>query len=191
MEGDRAHYAFSAPAALMPDMAESSITSSLIDEGYYPILPVATGLEVGENTTSATVTELLTTSDESFSKLAGYDMTTYEKEEGDIDGPFSLGVQVEYEDGGAIVWFSSSAYLNDLYNAYSSGANNDLTMNAVSSLVGESEAMAIRSKSLNYNYLTISDSTAGLLKVLMIGAFPLAFLAAGIAVVAGRRRLLK
>lgn len=83
--GDRAHYAFSAPAALMPDMAESSITSSLIDEGYYPILPVATGLEVGENTTSATVTELLTTSDESFSKLAGYDMTTYDKEDGDID----------------------------------------------------------------------------------------------------------
>ena len=64
-------------------------------------------------------------------------------------------------------------------------------MNAMSSLVGESEAMSIRSKSLNYNYLTISDSTAGLLKVLIIGAFPLAFLAAGIAVVAGRRRLLK
>ena len=64
-------------------------------------------------------------------------------------------------------------------------------MNAVSSLVGESEAMAIRSKSLNYNYLTISDSTAGLLKVLMIGVLPLAFLAAGIAVVVRRRRLLK
>ena len=38
------------------------------------------------------MTSLLTTSDAAFSKLAGYDMTTYEKEEGDIDGPFSLGV---------------------------------------------------------------------------------------------------
>lgn len=191
VEGDRAHYAFSAPAALMPDMAESSITSSLIDEGYYPILPVATGLEVGENTTSATVTELLTTSDESFSKLAGYDMTTYDKEDGDIDGPFALAVQVEYSDGGAMVWFTSSAFISDMYNAYSSGANVNLTMNALSELIGESETMAIRAKSLNYNYLTISDSVSGLLKVLMIGVIPLAFLGVGIAVAVRRRRLLK
>ena len=191
VEGDRAHYALTTPAALMPDMASSTITDALIEEGYYIIMPVASGLEVGTNSTSATVTSLLTTSDAAFSKLAGYDMTTYEKEDGDIDGPFSLAVSVEYGDGGGIVWFSSSSYLNDLYNAYSSGANNDLTMNAVSSLLGESAAMAIRSKSLNYNYLTISDSTAGLLKVLMIGVLPLAFLAAGIAVVVRRRRLLK
>ncbi|MFQ9915321.1 MAG: hypothetical protein ACLRWQ_01910 [Flavonifractor plautii] len=70
---------------------------------------------------------------------------------------------------GQIVWFSSSAFLEDMYNALSSGANVNLGMNALSSLVGESEAMAIRSKSLNYNYLTISESTSSLLKVLMIG----------------------
>ena len=163
VEGDRAHYAMTSPAALMPDLVEGEITSELIEEGYYIVMPVASGLELGENTTDATVASLLETSDAAYSKLAGYDMSTYEKEDGDIDGPFSLGVSVEYEDGGAIVWFSSSAYLNDLYNAYSSGANSDLTMNAVLSLAGESEAIAIRSKSLNYNYLTISDSTAGLL----------------------------
>lgn len=56
-----------------------------------------------------------------------------------------------------------------MYNAYSSGANVNLGMNALSSMIGESEAMAIRSKSLNYNYLTISDSTSSLLKVVMIG----------------------
>ncbi len=191
VEGDRAHYAFSSPAALMPDMAESDITSSLIEEGYYPILPIASGLTVGTNTTSATVTSLLTTSESSYSKLAGYGMTTYDKEDGDIDGPFSLAVQIEYEDGGGIVWISSSSYLSDVYNAYSSGANVNLTMNALSELIGESEAMAIRAKSLNYNYLTISDSVSSLLKVMMIGIFPLAFLGIGIAVVVRRRRLLK
>ena len=191
VEGDRAHYAMTSPAALMPDMGESDITSALIEEGYYIIMPVASGLTVGENSTDATVTSLLTTSDAAFSKLSGYDMSTYEKEDGDIDGPFSLGVQIEYDNGGGIVWFSSSSYLNDLYNAYSSGANNDLTMNAVSGLIGESEAMSIRSKSLNYNYLTISDSTAGLLKLIMIGLIPLMFIAAGTAVLVKRRRLLK
>lgn len=118
-------------------------------------------------------------------------MTTYDKEDGDTDGPFSLGVQIEYEDGGGIVWISSGTFLEDMYNAYSSGANVNLAMNALSSLIGESETMSIRAKSLNYNYLTISDSTAGLLKFVMIGLIPLAFLAAGITVVVRRRRLLK
>jgi len=48
--------------------------------------------------------------------------------------------------------------------------------------------MAIRSKSLNYDYLSISGSTASLLKVLMIGAFPLAYLGIGVGVVLTRKR---
>ena len=75
-----------------------------------------------------------------------------------------------------------------MYNAYSSGANGDLGMNALSAMIGESEAVAIRSKSLNYNYLTISESTASLLKTLMIGVFPLLYLGLGIVVVTRRRR---
>jgi ABC-2 type transport system permease protein len=61
-------------------------------------------------------------------------------------------------------------------------------MNSISSMVGEREALAIRSKSLDYNYLTISDSTSSELKVLMIGVFPLAYLCVGIMVVVRRRR---
>ena len=188
IESDREHYAFQAPFALLPDLASSAITDSLIDERYFPILPLSLGLTVGEDTNGATVTPLLTTSDASYSKLAGYELDTYDKEEGDLDGPFTLDVSVE-AGSGQMVWFSSSAFLDDKYNALSSGANVNLGMNALSSLVGESEAMAIRSKSLNYNYLTISESTSSLLKVLMIGIVPLAYLGVGIAVVVKRRRM--
>ena len=191
VEGDREHYAFSTPAILMPDLADSDITTPLAEEGYYVILPLAVGLEMGENTTGATVTSLLTTSDAAFSKPDGYDMTSYEKKDGDLDGPFALAVDAAYSNGGELIWVSSSAYLDDMYNAYSSGANVNFTMNALSQLIGESEAMSIRAKSLNYNYLTISDSVSGLLQVLMIGVIPLAFLGAGITVVVRRRRLLK
>lgn len=133
--------------------------------------------------------ELMTTSDLSFSKTAGYSVSTYQREDGDIDGPFAVAVSVETADEGGMVWSTSSDFLNDLYNAYSSGANMDMAMNALSSLIGETEAMAIRSKSLNYNYLTISDSTASLLKVIMIGVFPLSYLGFGIWVSLRRRRL--
>ncbi len=188
VEGDRDHYAFQAPYVLMPDMAENDITESLIEANYYPIMPIAQGLNVGEDSGKGTVTELLTTSSESFSKADGYNISTYEKEDGDTDGPFAVAVSIDTNMGGQIIWFASSNFLDDMYNAYSSGANVDLGMNAVSSLIGESEAMAIRSKSLSYNYLTISDSTSSLLKFLMIGVFPLAFLGTGIYVVFRRRR---
>ena len=191
VEEDQNHYVYPSPVALMPDLAESDVTAPLLEEGYYVIVPLAAGLTVGENTTSASVTSLLTTSEASFSKPAGYDMATYEKEDGDIDGPFALAVDIACDSGGELIWVSSSAYLDDMYNAYSSGANVNFTMNALSQLIGESETLSIRTKSLNYNYLTISDSVSGLLQVVMIGLIPLAFLGTGIILVVRRRRLLK
>jgi ABC-2 type transport system permease protein len=188
VEGDRNYYAFQAPYVLMPEVESDSITDSLIDEHYYPILAMAGGLTV-EGSANATVTTLLATSDQAYSKVAGYSLETYEKEDGDIDGPFALGVSITNANEGQIIWFAASDFLGDTYNEYSSGANVNLGMNALSALVGESESMAIRSKSLNYNYLTISASTASVLKTLMIGVFPLIYLGIGIVVVLRRRRL--
>lgn len=184
VEGDRNYYAFGYPYILMPDMASSDITDALIEARYYPVLPIAQGLVVNSDAT----TELLTTSDASFSKAAGFDLDTYSMEQGDVEGPFTVGVSIAAGNGGQIVWFSASDFLDDMYNAYSSGANVDLTMNALSSLIGEREAMAIRSKSLNYNYLTISASAASTLKALMIGVFPLLYLGVGVVVILEKRR---
>ncbi len=189
VESDRNHYTIYGQVVLLPDLNSDGITDSLIEENYFVIMPISLGLTVGGSTSGATVTELLTTSSEAYSKLAGYSMTTYDREDGDLDGPFALAVSVEPSDGGQIVWFTSSIFLEDSYNAASSGANGDLVMNALSQLIGESESMAIRSKSLNYNYLTISSSTGSLLKTLMIGVFPLAYLALGVLVILRRRRL--
>lgn len=189
VEEDREHYALGMPYILLPDMADSEIMNPLMEENYYVLIPLSLGLAVDEAAaTAGTVTSLLTTSDAAFSKIAGYDLDTYDKEEGDIDGPFTLAVSIEDNRGGKIVWFASSYFLNDEFNAYSSGANVDAGINALSSLIGEREAMAIRSKSLNYNYLTISESVASYLKVIMIGLFPIIYLGFGIVIVVSRRR---
>ena len=185
-EGDRNYYAFRQPYILLPDMAEHEITNPLIEGNYYAIMPIAQGLTVTDTTGS--VTQLLTTSETAYSKAAGYAIETYEKEEGDVDGPFATTVAVDCGSGGRMVWFASSNFLDDMYNAYSSGANLDLGMNALSFMIGEREAVAIRSKSLNYSYLTINESAASYLKVMMIGVFPLAFLGYGVYVIVSRRR---
>ena len=186
VEGNREYYTVQ-PHILLPDMNSSDITDPLIEEHYYPNMPISQGLIVSESA-GDNVTELLTTSDQAFSKVAGYDLQTYEKEDGDIDGPFAVAVSIACDNDGQIVWFSSAAFLDDMYNALSSGSNSDLAMNALSSLIGETEAMAIRSKSLNYNYLSISGSTASLLKVLMIGVFPIGYLCVGVYVILKRRK---
>lgn len=185
---DREHYAFQAPYILLPDISSDEITDPLIEENYYAIVPISKGLTVKESSEDVTVTELLTTSDDSYIKTAGYSLTTYEKEDGDIDGPFSLAVSVEGTNESQIVWIASSNFVDDMYNEYSSGANLDFVMNSLSTMVGETDAVSIRSKSLQYSYLTISDSTSAYLKIGMIGIFPLLYLLIGITVTLKRRK---
>ena len=186
IEGDSEHYAFQQPFILMPTLGDSSITEPLSDENYYVLMPVSQGLTVGE-TDNATVTTLLTTSDEAFNKADGINITTYEKEDGDTDGPFALGVDIVTNTGGEMIWYSSSYFLDDTYNSYSSGANVNLAMNSFSQLIGESDTLSIRSKSLSYNYLTISSSDAAVIQAVMIGIIPAAFIAVGIVIIVRRR----
>lgn len=184
VENDRSYYAFQQPYILLPDIVSSELTDPLIEANYYAIIPLAQALDASGSNAEI----LLTSSGSSFSKTAGYALETYEKEEGDVDGPFALGVSLTAGEDGKLVWFSSSRMLDELYNAYSSGANLDLVMNALSSLIGEREAVSIRSKSLSYNYLTISESNASMLKTWMIGILPGAFVLYGIITVIDRRK---
>lgn len=187
-EGDREHYAFQAPYVLLPELGDSDITAPLAEKKYMAIVPIAAGLQLSDTSEAQS---LLDTTQSAYSKVAGYAQTTYDKEEGDIDGPFSLGVDIQDHSSGRIIFFTSSYLLDDMYNAYSSGANDDLVMNALSALMGDRQAMSIRSKSLNYNYLTISESAASLIKLVMIGLVPLCYLAMGVATVWDRRRMQK
>ncbi|MCR5088227.1 MAG: GldG family protein [Oscillospiraceae bacterium] len=179
VEGSRDHYAFQMPYIMLPDIQSNVITDPLIQEKYRVIVPLALGLKM-ESADSATVAALLKSSGQSFSKAGGYEITSYEKEEGDADGPFVLAASVETKSGGKLVWISSSGLLDEQINAYSSGANLNFVMNSIASLLGEREAVAIRSKSLNYNYLTINDTAATMMKTFMIGVIPLLFVAMGI-----------
>jgi len=188
IESDRSHYAFQEPYVLLPDLSDSDITAPLASEGYYVIAPLATGFTEAEAAVSGTVTSLLTTSSTSFSKVDGFDITTYDREDNDIDGPFSLAVSCESYSGGAMIYIASSLILDEQYNAYSSGANLSFVMNCLSSLLGESETLSIRTKSLSYKYLTISTDSAALIKWLMIGVIPLLFVTAGVVITVERRK---
>lgn len=188
-EEDPMHYGFQVPYILLPDMQSTDITDPLIDENYYVLVPMAAGLTVSDTVTN--VTSFLDTSDTAYSKADGFTATNFDKQEGDTDGPFSVGVTITCDNDGEIIWISSSYYLSELYNEYSSGANTDLTMNALTSLIGETDTMSIRTRSLNYNLLTLSAAQSNMLRLLIVVVIPLVFVVLGAAIVVRRRSLKK
>lgn len=193
IEGDRNYYAMNTPYYLLPEYGTHEITSPLKSGGYYVLLSVGQGLTVSEELPeSVSVTQLLTTSGEAFSKVAGYQLTTYEKEEGDIDGPFALAVAIENtvdeETTGHIVWISSSSILGDGANTQVSGGNQDFFLNCVNWMVGETDGITIHAKSLSADYLTMSSSASSALTLAVIIVIPAAYLAVGIVIWARRKR---
>ena len=55
-------------------------------------------------------------------------------------------------------------------------------------LIGQEDAISIRSKSLDYNYLTISESNAKKIKIIMIGLIPAFYLLYGAEEILRRRK---
>ena len=196
IDSDGSYAYYNMPYALLPALNSShDITSPLSDAGYHVLLPVAEGLTVSDSLRdNESVTKLLTTSDSAISKAAGVNLTTYDKEDGDTDGPFALAVAVtETVDNGetGIVWVSSGAIADSDTNESVSGGNEDFLINAISWLSaeeGETAETTIHAKNLDYTYLTMSSGTVTALAMIMVIIIPLLVLAAGIIIVVRRRR---
>lgn len=187
MEGDESYYLLDTPSVLIPSMVDHTITWSLKDAKYSVVVPLAQGMVLGE-TDKGTVSKLLTTSSSAFSKIAAFEAKTDEKEEGDIAGPFTLALTIETSGKGQVIWFSFRGFMEETYNDNSAGANVSLTMNALSAMIGEHEPLSIQSKPMDFDRLTISGKTVNTLKVVMVGALPVAYVGIGICVMLIKRR---
>lgn len=192
VEGSNSYYAFQTPYYLLPDLNYHTITSPLITDGYYVLMPVAHGLTIdGELPETLSVSSLLETSDAAISKLAGYGLSSYEPEEGDIEGPFHLGVVITdtVDDGleSNIIWFSSGGLVDDSSNEQVAGGNQDLFLNSLNWLCGQESSISIHAKSMSFQYLTMDSGTASGLTLLVVLLIPAACLVTGI-VISYRRK---
>lgn len=191
MEGTQGNYAMDRPFCLLPELSNHSITAPLKEGGYRVVLFPAYGLQVETDTPEGVyVSKLLTTTKSSYSKVDGMAITTYEKEENDIDGPFALSVSVaDTNTGAGLIWTTSSKLLNDNNNALVSGGNLDLFLNMVNYLCEEEDAgLSIRAKNLTSDLLTLDSGTIATFSLLLIVVLPLGYLAAGIVVWYRRKR---
>ena len=135
------------------------------------------------------VTQLLTTSDQAYSKVDGINLTTFTREENDIAGPFALGVAVSEAVEGSttqLVWYPTS-YLMDL-NSDLTGGNLDLMLNSISWLCEHESGISIHAKSMAEDFLVIPAGTVNVLTLVLVVLVPLALLAAGMIITIRRRR---
>lgn len=182
LEGD-ANHCYGASNYLLPEEKTHTITTPLISSKRYVLMPQAQGIEkIDGYRDTITITDLLTTSDSAYSKVDISNASTYEKEDGDVEGPFAVGVAIKETVNDVetnIVWYTSSYLLDDSANEIVSGGNQDLVLNTVGYLADKEESISIHSKSLSYESLVLTNAQASRMKVLLIFVVPIAFLVVG------------
>ena len=94
MESNNNYY-LQVPYYLVPEINSTDVSSDLSGGNGYVLLAAAQGLRKTEETRDGVqIKSVLTTSDSAYSKANVETMTTYAQEDGDIDGPFDLGVLI-------------------------------------------------------------------------------------------------
>lgn len=193
LEGDATRHMRGSNYYLLPEIDSHDITDAIRDGGYYILTPVARAMTVDSGLRSGlTVSALLETSADAYAKLDGYAMTTYDKEDGDIDGPFVLGAAASEENESGktaqLVVFTSTRMFEQATSSLVAGANDDLFLNALDWMCERASAISIRTKSLDTEYLTVPTASASLLSAVFIGVLPLSFIIVGAVITITRRK---
>ena len=189
VEGDSSHYLNGYPYYLLPDYASGTESGVLdgIDTSRRVLLQMAQGITLAE-TDHVTPEALLISSEDSYSKTAGYGMTTAQQEDGDPDGPFALAAYASNDATGAeVVWVNCGNMDNEAVYQTVPG-NVTFLQGCAAALAGQENTTLVESKALEAAPLTISGHTAAVLGLVFVLILPAAVLAAGAVVVLLRRR---
>lgn len=190
VEGDTNHYLNGYPALyLLPDYASTEESTALdgVNTSRRVLLQMAQGITLTE-TEHVVSDALLVSSDSAYSKPEGYEMTTTEKADGDIAGPFTLAAYACNEDTGAqVIWVNCGNMDNEgIYQVIP--GNVTFLQGCAASLAGQESAVLIDSKVLEAAPLEVPGIAASTLGLLFVIVLPAALLAVGAVVVVLRRR---
>lgn len=196
IEGDSSRMVYGYPTYCLPILTLHSITEAIKENNYYVLMPSAQGINISTTRDTLYTKSLMSSSSDSYAKLAGYDMTTTDKEEGDTDGAFILSaIAIEYRDeeqttanATQIVWFGSEYMLDETVDAVVSGVNTDLFLNAVNWVTDREERSNIRTKSMMLQYLVVPTVDSTVWSVVVMVAIPLTVILIGVIVCVRRRK---
>jgi ABC-2 type transport system permease protein len=177
------------PHYLVPKIESHDITQGAISDKLLVIAPISSGLKPSDTLRSSLKVEpLLTTSDKAYSKV-NINTDTLSKEDGDIDGPFNVGLAVTDTFNNVttkLVVYSSDTIFED--NIVKSYGNGDILTGTVKYLAGENASIAIPSKSVVPESLHLTQQQGALWGAVVVFIIPVLILVSGIFVSLRRRK---
>lgn len=192
MDNNQNYYYAGTPYYLLPDVEVTDYTSSVTNS--YIFAPYSEGISYGEGTEDISYVPLLITSEDAVSKTDSANATTSEFEEGDIAGPLSLSVAMEYqaENGGTarMVVSGSTKMYADSADTIVSGNNSELFTDIISQMYEENDLSlsVIPVKEYTLGTITVSAGIALFAGFGFMLLIPLMLLIVGIVVWAMRRK---
>lgn len=183
---------YMSPYYLLPKLDSATYTATIYGN-YYIFAPYAQGMIIdNEEAEGMSYKTFMFTSGEAYSKVDNSSLTSYEKSEGDIEGPFALAIEAEktLEDGNVatLVAYSCEQLFTDSANDMVSGTNLVMFTNTISGFVDHEVTISIPAKSLAVSYLTIPQSQAVLVGIITAIVLPVGCLATGFVIWFRRRK---
>lgn len=193
VESNSNNFFYPYPYYLAPDMNSHEITSSLISGKLLAFLPFSQGIEILDGARSSiSATPILTTSDSSFLRVPeNSSSTSITKMDGDLDGPFHVGVAVteshdEVETKLAV--FGSYYVTDDSANSQVNGSNYKLVVDALNWACDTDDSISIAAKTFTLSALQITSAEVNKWMIIIVIIIPLATLVFGFIVWFRRRR---
>ena len=183
----------------LPNYVTHDITKNLISSKLYTAVKSARSIKVLVNQTSGlTTNELIQSSDSSYSRTNYRENTDlYTKASGDVNGPFTIAAVASKPDYNKntvarVILVGSDLMLNNtdmqVLDYYPTLANADFAVNAANWMQNKEENVSIRSKSMDYEYITLQGKDARILMGISI-SLPVIALIVGFIIWFRRRHL--
>ncbi len=193
VEADSDRHMSGYPYWVLPSMYQHEVMEPLELSGLRVMIPLTQAVAISEELpTGVTCEPLLRTGNNAYSKAAGLNMQTTAKEDGDLNGPFTLGAaatrQMDGGEEGRIVWFPSAYILDDTIDAAVSGGNSNLLVGSIQWLSQTDGPTMASGKQLGGGKLLLTQTESGVLGVLIMVIVPIAILAWGVVVLQRRKR---
>lgn len=177
---------------LLPDLASHDITASMIEGGQHALMPTAQGVvETDSHRGTLEINSILRTTGQSYLKRLDHDITTAEKETGDIDGPFSVGTVVTEETPGGtthLAVYTSALMLDDTIDEAVYSGNSNLVLSTLGWMCQHEQSMSIHAKPVDAEKLMIPGNAYNIISAVIVLVLPLTILALGAFVTISRRR---
>lgn len=191
VEGDSSRF-YRSQYYLLPNVEDCSYTTG-IGDSLYVFAPFGQGIVINDrNAEQMKYVPILTTSDQSYSKLNVSTIDNADKEEGDIDGPFNLAVAAtKTNDEGekaTLVVYSSAQIFTDSCNQMVSGTNLTLFNNTISGFANHEVSVSIPVKSYEVSSLTVPRSKSVWIGIMTTIIMPVAMLVIGFVIWFKRRK---